>query len=179
MPRRPHRTVQRLAGVCVVIVALSALTACSPIVDGRTGITRDADGGLIGLAKACDGEFDGAGIYQNDDQSSTASPVRLARWQRDTATGDLITWALLEGSPSSWSTSEPLATDALKRGHTYMLDAWGANQKWSADELRFTVTDVEGVNADTVLIARADPKTGAVRSAKIPRRDFEALACQS
>lgn len=158
------------------LVVMGSLTACSPILDGRTGITRDPAGHLVGLAKACEGEYDGAGMYQDDDPNAQTL-VHVAEWSRPDAAGTLLTWGLEESAPNAWTTSKPLTATALSTGHTYVLDAFGDLQKWSADELRFTVEDLTAITPDTVLVAKTDPKTGETRPAVIPRDQFTASAC--
>jgi hypothetical protein len=153
-----------------------AVTGCSPIRDGKVGITRDLSGRLVGLAKACEGEYDGAVILQDDDPTGQTM-ASLARWSRPDATGDLLTWGLEDGTPSAWATGRPLTSTALTAGHAYVMDAVGDTQKWSADELRFTVADLKTVTADTVLVPSSDPKTGQSRPALIPRDQFTASAC--
>ena len=176
MTRGFEPSLRRVAYAALGLVVLGALGACSPIVDGRTGITRDSAGNLVGLAKACQGEYDGAGIYQDDDPNAQTL-VHVAEWSRTDAAGDLLTWGLEEGAPSAWTTSKPVTATALSAGHTYVLDAFGDLQKWSADELRFTVEDLTTITADTVLVAKTDPKSGLTQATAIPRDQFAASAC--
>lgn len=165
-----------MACASVGLMILGALSACSPILDGRTGITRDAAGNPVGLAKACQGEYDGAGIYQDDDPNAQTK-VHVAEWSRPDAVGTLLTWGLEERAPSAWTTSEPLTANALASGHTYVFDAFGDLQKWSADELRFTVEDLTAITADTVLVSKTDPRTGETHPVVIPRDQFTSSAC--
>ena len=85
---------------------------------------------------------------------------------------------LEEGTPSTWTTTRPLTADALTAGHAYVLDAFGDNQKWSADDLRFAVEDLAAITPDTVLVANTDPKTGQSGHRLIPRDEFTASACR-
>ena len=162
--------------MCLTLTVAVAVTACSPIQDGKAGITRDSFGHLVGLAKACQGEYNGAVIYQDDDPTGQTL-VNVAKWSRPGATSDLLTWVLEDDSPSAWTTSGPVTSMALTAGHVYVMDAFGDNQKWSADDLRFTVGDLKRITADTVLVPTADPKTGQSRPALIPRAEFTSSAC--
>jgi len=176
MTRRLGQPLNRVACGCLALTVAVAVTACTPIQDGKAGITRDTSGHLVGLAKACQGEYNGAVIYQDDDPTGQTL-VNVAKWSRPDTTGDLLTWGLGDSSPSTWATSRPLTSTALTAGHRYVMDAFGDNQKWSADDLRFTVGDLRSITADTVLVANTDPKTGQSRPALIPRDQFTASAC--
>ncbi|WP_140739747.1 hypothetical protein [Pedococcus bigeumensis] len=176
MMRRLGLPLGRVASGCLCLALLGAVTGCSPILDGRTGITRDVAGNLVGLAKACEGEYDGAGIYQDDDPNAQTM-VHVAEWSRQNPSAALLTWTLEDEGADAWTTSEPLTASALTSGHTYVLDAFGDLQKWSADELRFTVEDLTAITADTVLVTKTDPKTGASGQAIIPRDQFPASVC--
>lgn len=179
MPSRCPRAPRAFAGRCVGIVLLCVLCGCSPIIDGRTGLTRDANGQLIALAQACHGKFDRAELFQEDDPNSTSNPTPLARWERKAATSEELAWRLDEREPKDWTTTQPLTTSTLERGHTYVLDAWGETQKWSANELRFTLADLDVLSADKVLIAHTEPKTGETAPQMIPRRDFDSSSCDN
>ncbi len=170
-----HRT--RIASGSLCLALLGTITACSPILDGKTGITRDSAGHLVGLAKACEGRYDGAVIYQDDDPNAQTM-VHVAKWSRQDATGTLLTWGLETSEPDAWTTTKPLTAETLTTGHAYVFDAFGDLQKWSADELRFTVEDLTEISPDTVLVAKTDPKTGVSLPAVIPRDQFTALACR-
>ena len=177
MTRPLVHPLNRVAYAFLCLVVLGAVAACSPIQDGKAGITRDATGHLVGLVKACEGKYDGAGIYQDDDPNAQTM-VHVAEWSRQDASGGLLTWGLEEGAPSMWTTTRPLTADALTAGHAYVLDAFGDNQKWSADDLRFAVEDLAAITPDTVLVAKTDPKTGQSGHTLIPRDEFTASACR-
>ena len=162
--------------MCLTLTVAVTVTACSPIQDGRVGITRDRSGHLIGLAKACEGEYDGAVILQDDDPTGQTM-ANLARWSRPDASSDLLTWGLEDGTPSAWATAEPLTSTALTAGHAYVMDAVGDTQKWSADDLRFAVADLKKITQDTVLVGQFDPNTGQSGHRIIQRDQFTASAC--
>lgn len=177
MTRRFRPPLKRLTTACLCLAATMAVAGCSPIQDGKTGISRDADGHLVGLAKACEGKYDGAGIFQDDDPEALTM-VQVAEWSRQDPSGTLLTWRLDEVATGLWTTSKPLTADALTAGHLYVMDAFGEDQKWSADDLRFAIEDLTTITEDTVLTGRVDPKTGESGSALIPRAEFTASACK-
>lgn len=168
---------KRLMSACLCLAATVVVAGCSPIQDGKTGIGRDADGHLVGLAKACEGKYDGAGIYQDDDPEAQTL-VHVAEWSRPDPTGALLTWRLDKDAARVWTTSKPLTPDGLATGHRYVMDAFGENQKWSADDLRFTAEDLKTITKDTVLTGRSDPKTGEPGTVIVPRDTFTTSACE-
>lgn len=148
MTRHRRPPLNRVAFAALGLALVGALAGCSPIQDGKTGITRDADGHLVGLAQPCEGAYDGAGIFQDDDPNAQTL-VHVADWSRDDPIRTLLTWRLDESAPSAWTHSKPLTVDALTSGHTYVMDAFGEDQKWSADDLRFTAEDLKTITKDT------------------------------
>ena len=166
----------RALGCGVGLALVGTLCACSPIDDGKVGITRDESGHLVGLALPCKGQFDGAGVYQDDDPDAQTLTA-LAKWSRREATSKLLRWDLEAASPSTWSSSEPLADKSLTEGHVYVLDAVGEMQKWSTEDLRFTSADLETVTTESVLTSRVDATSGEVTPVLVPLAEFVGLAC--
>lgn len=173
--RRPP--LNRVALAALGLAVVGPLAGCSPIQDGKTGITRDADGHLVGLAQPCEGKYDGAGIFLDDDPNAQTL-VHIAEWARDEPSGDLITWRLDESAPSAWTHSKPLTVDSTTPGHTYVMDAFGENQKWSANDLRFTAEDLRAITKDTVLTGEPDSKSGEPGSELVARYVFMRSACE-
>jgi hypothetical protein len=164
----------RTCGVGVAL--LLTLCACSPIEDGKVGITRDEAGHLVGLALPCKGKLDGAGLYRDDDPNAQTLTV-LAKWSRRDATPTLLRWNLGDAASTSWSTSDPLADEPLADGHTYLLDAVGEQQKWSTEDLRFTAADLAPVTTGTILTTKSDATSGEVVPTLVPVSEFLGSAC--
>lgn len=150
-----------------------ALSACSPEVDGITGLTRNGDGQLVGLGQACTGKLLGATLIQD---ANTGASKHVGSWRADAQAAQL-TWGLQQVSPPfGWPIWQP-APEELSPGHIYTLLAWRELNVTNVAPVDFTVADLDALKAGQVLVNEPDAADETHRATVVTVEDFVRRAC--
>lgn len=153
-------------------VAALALSACSPVYDGVTGIARDDDGRLVGLWRGCDEKPVGATLIRD---SNTPNSVHVGEWVA--AKPSLRASFSLEPSPApeGWTTW-PAGPLEFQPGHDYTLIAWKKLNETNAAPVDFRAAGLTELGTGQVLIESAN---GPGRTTIVSREEFDGLACKT
>ena len=153
--------------VCCFIMSMVAgsLSACTPEIDGITGMTRDGRGRLVGIGLACSGELQGATLVRD---ANTEESKVLGRWVADSEEAR-FEWAMQEpAAPDGWEQWKA-APMKLVSGHRYTLVAWGEEHARNAESVNFTVDDLATIESG--LIFTPD-------NSLVTEDDFRQRACE-
>jgi hypothetical protein len=165
------KAVGRLTAVGACVLALSA---CSPEVDGVTGLTRDSRGGLVGVSQACRGELLGATLIED---ANTDTSRHIGNW-RAGAPVTKLAWSLQQPSPPyGWSVWNP-ASEQLSPQHVYTLVAWRELNVTNAAPLDFTTADLSALKAGQVLVSAPDAAGGRPKTTLVSTEEFARRACK-
>lgn len=155
-----------------IAVAALALSACSPVYDGVTGIARDDDGRLVGLWRGCDEEPVGATLIRD---SNTANSVHVGEWVAARPSPRASFSLGPSPVPEGWTTWQPGPAD-FRPGHDYTLIAWKKLNETNAAAVDFTAADLTELAEGEVLIESAN---GPGRTTVVSRDEFDGLACKT
>ncbi len=153
-------------------VAVLALSACSPVYDGVTGIARDEEGRLLGLWRGCEEEPVGATLIQD---SNTAKSVHVGEWIASKASPRGSFSLDPSPAPEGWTTWQPGPAE-FRAGHDYTLIAWKKLNESNAVPVVFSAADLSGLANGEVLIESAN---GPGRNTIVSRDEFDRLACKT
>jgi len=160
-----------------VVLAAACLAGCGNAVEahvnGRTGISVDAEGNPVVVLAVCSEFVDQVVLSLGREglSESEANP-EVGTWRaRDHVTGS----ARLElaAPDASWETHEPLSLDPQKH---YIANASQADADVETAQVDFFGRDLAEMAPDSVYVSSGDADT-----AKLERHDaetFEAFACE-
>lgn len=170
---RPGDLQQAVPALIMLGAVVITIAACSPEVDGITGLTRDGQGRLVGLAQACQGTLVGASLIQD---ANTQRSEHVGAWVTEAPSAQM-SWALQQPfSPNGWRTWRPGPQD-LAPDHVYTLFAWREENVTNAAPLDFTAEDLATVGEGRVLISEPDAAGETHRPAVVSRDEFSRRAC--
>jgi hypothetical protein len=147
-----RRKSAELPALVAATAAVLTLTACTPAVDGITGITRDAQGRLVGLWQGCKEKPTAAGLIQDE---YTSGSVRVGMWV-PRAPAQQGSFSLQPApAPQGWSTWQP-GPQTIAPGHVYTLTSWVKLNELNARAVEFTSEDVAELAPGDVLISHRE-----------------------
>ncbi|WP_319463597.1 hypothetical protein [Micromonospora sp. RTP1Z1] len=149
------------------------LSSCTVPVDGLAGVTVDEKGNPIGVVRTCEHPLDGATLYWPDDpRGSDGQPAELGQWE---FTGSTVThslaWPL--GAASAADVKGKQTPQAMLPGRTFSLYGWTTDNSWSAANVDFTLTDLEGLPVGKILVLDS-----GTRLRVVSEPEFDALVCE-
>lgn len=160
------RSCGRFAGLVVVLVGLSALTACTPKPDPMLALHRNTDGRVEALVFVCDGDHVSSLAVYDSDSGSGWRVDRPADYSPRTSSG-VVEFQLFQ-TPPGWSQLER-DLSALEPGRRYGASALSVNGLDSS--LWFSTANLD-LPADRLLVGQdGDLST-------VTRQEFERRARQ-
>lgn len=143
--RRTWRALHVLGVPAAVVLGLSA---CSPVYDGITGISRDDQGRLVGLWQGCEQKQVGATLLRDDNSSDS---VQIGEWVARSPSLHSSFSLQPAAAPRGWSTYQP-GPETFELGHRYTLIAWVELNETNSIPVEFTSRDLDKVVKGSVLI---------------------------
>ncbi|MDX3070997.1 hypothetical protein [Streptomyces sp. MI02-7b] len=154
------------------IAVLAALTGCSPLGVGVTGITVAEDGTPVGVMLVCHDHIDGASLYDVDADEAD----EIGSWSRRKPATGFSVWSLRTGG-RGWRAGTPLA--ALDPHHTYTLRGWTDNHSAMTFEVTFTAAQLARLEPGQVRYLKGEgPGTDRDGYATVSMDAFRADACR-
>jgi hypothetical protein len=164
----PRRQSAGLPAVVAATAAALTLTACTPAVDGITGVTRDAQGRLVGLWQGCKKKPTAAGLIQDE---YTSGSVRVGMWAPRVPAQQGSFSLQPAPAPKGWSTWQP-GPQTIAPGHVYTLVSWVKLNETNAMAVEFTSEDLATLAPGDVLIHQRDAADRV-----ISREEFDKGGC--